>query len=234
MIAGDKGMLLKGAGLFGGTFNPIHNGHLRVAEEVRESFNLSKIYFIPSAIPPHKNSVGLADAADRFEMISRAVAAHPEFVVSDAEIKRQGWSYTIDTVRYFRTVLPENTPCCLLVGSDAFLEIETWKAFDALFDHIPMIVMRRPGPDASHDERFRENVATILTTAISKAYRFSTDRSVFENPRKQPVFLFNVTSLDISSTRIRHLVRQGRSIRFLVPDVVDEYIQSRGLYHDPS
>jgi nicotinate-nucleotide adenylyltransferase len=227
-------MLLRGAGLFGGTFNPIHTGHLRIAEEVREAFDLSRIYFIPSAVPPHKTSLELADAADRFEMIQRAIAAHPDFVISDAEIKRQGRSYTIDTVRYFKTVLPENTPCYLLMGADAFFEIDTWKAFDALFDQIPVIVMRRPGPDASSDAQFFENAARILTANISKNYRFSADRSVFEDPRKQPVFLFNVTSLDISSTRIRDMVRQRRSIRFLVPDVVEKYIQSKGLYHDPS
>ncbi len=227
-------MHLRGTGLFGGTFNPIHNGHLRIAEEVREAFNLSRIYFIPSAVPPHKTNRELAEAGDRFEMIERAVAAHPDFVVSDVEVKRQGRSYTIDTVRYFKTVLPENTPCYLLLGADAFFEIDTWKAYDALFDHIPMIVMRRPGPDARHETQFCENAAKILTTRISKDYRLNADRFVLEDPRKQPVFLFNVTSLDISSTRIRDMVRQGRSIRFLVPDVVEKYIRSKGLYHGPS
>ena len=223
---------MKGAGLFGGTFNPIHTGHLRIAEEVREAFNLSKVYFIPSAIPPHKNSTGLADAGDRFEMIRRAVAAHPDFVASDAELKRQGRSYSIDTVRYFKTVLPENAPCYLMVGSDAFFEIDTWKAFDALFDHIPIIVMRRPGPDTGQDGPYHRKIADHLSTRVSPGYRFLADPAVFEHPRKQPVFLFDVTSLDISSTRIRHLIRQGRSVRFLVPDSVNEYIHSRGLYHD--
>lgn len=223
-------MSLKGAGLFGGTFNPVHMGHLRVAEEVLESFVLDRIFFIPSAIPPHKETLDLAPAADRFEMISRAIAAHPEFVVSDAEIKRQGRSYTIDTVRHFRKILPENTPIYLMVGSDAFFEIDTWKAFTSLFDQIPTIVMRRPGPNGRRDARFREKIAEILTTNISMEYRFFADRSVFECPGKQPVFLFDVTPLDISSTRIRDMVRQGRSIRFLVPDIVNGYIQSRGLY----
>jgi nicotinate-nucleotide adenylyltransferase len=225
-----KGISLKGAGLFGGIFNPVHMGHLRVAEEVLESFDLDRIFFIPSAIPPHKETLGLAPAADRFEMIARAIAAHPEFVVSDAEIKRQGRSYTIDTVRHFRKILPENTPIYLMIGSDAFFEIDTWKAFTSLFDRIPTIVMRRPGPDGRRDARFREKIAEILTTNVSTDYRFFEDRSVFECPGKQPVFLFNVTALDISSTRIRDMVRQGRSIRFLVPDSVNGYIQSRGLY----
>ncbi len=221
---------MKGAGLFGGTFNPVHTGHLRVAEEILESFSLSRICFIPSAIPPHKDTLGLADAADRFEMLSRAISTHPGFVVSDAEIKRKGRSYTIDTVRHFRAALAEDTPCYLIVGSDAFFEIDTWKAFGSLFDHIPMIVMRRPGPEADHGERFRDRMAEFLRARVVGDYTFDAARSVFEHPRKQPVFLFHVTPIDISSTRIRDLVRQRRSIRYLVPDSVNEYIQARGLY----
>lgn len=221
---------LRGAGLFGGTFNPIHTAHLRVAEEVREGFGLSRICFIPSAIPPHKDTRGLAPVADRFEMITRAIAAHPQFFVSDAEIKRQGPSYTIDTIRHFTAALQEETPCYLIVGSDAFFEIDTWKAFGSLFDHIPMIVMQRPEPEADHAARFRDRVAEFLRARVAGDYCFDAGRFVFEHPGKQPVFLFEVTPIEISSTRIRELVRQGRSIRYLVPDAVDKYIQARGLY----
>lgn len=223
-------MSLKGAGLFGGTFNPVHTGHLRVAQEVLERFDLSRIFFIPSAIPPHKETIGLASAADRFEMISRAISTHPGFAVSDAEIKRKGRSYTIDTVRHFTNILQEGVSCYLMVGSDAFLEIDTWKAFESLFDHIPMIVMQRPGQETDFGSSLRDRVAEFLIARVADDYRFDASRSVFEHPRKQPVFLFHVTSIDISSTRIRDLVRQGRSIRYLVPDSVNEYIQARGLY----
>ncbi|HSM73080.1 MAG TPA: nicotinate (nicotinamide) nucleotide adenylyltransferase, partial [Desulfobacterales bacterium] len=115
-------------GLFGGTFNPIHLGHLRSAQEVLEAFDLQRILLIPSALPPHKEPEFLANAADRLAMIRQATLGHTGLSVSDVEITRPGPSYTIDTVRFFKRSLPADTRLFLVVGLDAFLEIDSWKA----------------------------------------------------------------------------------------------------------
>jgi nicotinate-nucleotide adenylyltransferase len=124
-------------GLFGGTFNPVHFGHLRTVLEVRERFGLSRVYLIPSALPPHKSQVGIASPSDRLEMMRLAVANDSDFVLSDVELMRTGPSYTIDTLSYFANVLPETDPRFLIIGLDAFLEIHTWKDFMGILSRTP-------------------------------------------------------------------------------------------------
>jgi nicotinate-nucleotide adenylyltransferase len=220
---------LKGIGLFGGTFNPIHLGHLRAAQEVKDGFGLAKVYFIPSAIPPHKGFSGLAKAQDRYQMLAEAIYDNPGFVASDVEIKREGRSYTIDTVLHFLSILEKDTPCYLIVGSDAFLEIDTWKSYRELFDLIPFIVMKRPS-EISGPGDFYNTLAQFITSNITGGYELSKDASCFQHAVKKPVCFYDVTPMDISSTRIRDRVRQGLSVKYLVPDVVDKYIQTKGLY----
>ncbi|MFZ2634601.1 MAG: nicotinate-nucleotide adenylyltransferase [Desulfosalsimonadaceae bacterium] len=220
---------MKGTGLFGGTFNPIHVGHLRVAEDVRAGFDLEKIVFIPSAIPPHKDIGNLADARARYAMIATALSTYPDFVASDVEIHRQGPSYTIDTVSYFQNHLPTGTACYLIVGMDAFLEITTWKAWQNLFDLIPFIVMTRPGESGPLADPLTE-MESYIHTHVGKGYGYSPQQSCFIHRTKQPIYLTQVTPIDISSSAIRDRVRQGRSIHGLVPDGVDDYIKHKGLY----
>jgi nicotinate-nucleotide adenylyltransferase len=220
---------LKGIGLFGGTFNPIHLGHLRAAQEVKEGFGLARVYFIPSAIPPHKGSSDLAKAQDRYQMLAEAIYENPGFVASDVELKREGRSYTIDTVLYFKSILEKDTPCYLIVGSDAFLEIDTWKSFRGLFDLIPFIVMKRPSEiHGKYD--FFNMLARYIRENITGGYELSKDASCFHHAGKQPICLFDVTPMDISSTKIRDLVRKDASVKYLVPGVVEKYIQTKGLY----
>jgi nicotinate-nucleotide adenylyltransferase len=217
-------------GLFGGTFNPIHIGHLRTVLEVRERFGLGRVYLIPSAIPPHKFGTGIASPSDRMEMIRCAVENDPDFVVSDVELKRTGPSYTIDTLSYFAKVLPETDPRFLIIGMDAFLELHTWKDFMGILSGTPLIVMGRP--EANNRVQFQDMsiaVADYLDVLIP-GYQFDRQQSVFVHPEFQPVHLIGVTSLEISSSAIRTLVRKGRSIRFLVPETVSEFIASKGLY----
>ena len=220
---------MKGTGLFGGTFNPIHMGHLRVAEDVRVGFNLEKIVFIPSAIPPHKDAGGLANAQARYAMIIEALSTCPDFVASDVEIHRQGPSYTIDTVTYFQNHLPRGTPCYLIVGMDAFLEITTWKAWQNLFNLIPFIVMTRPGTAAPFADPLTE-MENYIHAYVDKGYGYSPQEFCFIHKTKQPIYLTHVTPIDISSSAIRDRVRQGHSIQGLVPDGVDDYIKHKGLY----
>ena len=133
-------------GLFGGTFNPIHYGHLRAALEVKEGFPLDECCFIPVAIPPHKTSGSMANSADRLEMLRLAISGREGFTVSDVELKRPGTSYSIDTVNQLKSNLGPDTELFLMLGLDAFLEIDTWKSYKALLHAIPFIVMARPNP----------------------------------------------------------------------------------------
>lgn len=217
-------------GLFGGTFNPIHNGHLRACLEVREAFGLHKIYLIPSAIPPHKSLQGVVDAKDRFHMIQLAISDLSDLVVSGVELDRPGPSYSIDTVKHFQNMLPKNTRLYLILGTDAFYDIDTWKAYKDFFILVPMIVMLRPGDRICKEPERHIYLENFLKSKISKRYHYSEDRSCFIHPEKQSIFMAYISSLDISSTRIRDIIKKGNSIRYLVPDSVAGYIKTKGLY----
>lgn len=213
-------------GLFGGTFNPVHLGHLRSALEVREGAGLDRVVLIPAAVPPHKGCAELAGAAQRLEMIAAAVEGVPGLAVSDVETRREGPSFTIDTVRHFRSLDPQSE-LFLIVGLDAFLEIDTWRSFRELLGLVPLVVISRPSagviPERAAVERFvRERISTGCT--------FDGASGAWSAPGVKGIRVFAVTGLDVSSSRIRQLVAAGRSIRFLVPEPVTTYIQSRGLY----
>lgn len=217
-------------GLFGGTFNPIHFGHLRAALEVKEAFSLDTLYIIPSAIPPHKNNIGLVKAIDRLEMIRLAVSDYRGFVVSDIELKRAGPSFTIDTVNHYKSTFPQDTRFHLIMGSDAFLEIDTWKSYSDLLRLISFIIMVRPNGKWNTVSKLRQVLEEFLKDRISKGYVFSASRSGYFHANKQPIYISNVTLIDISSSAIRKLINSGRSIQYLVPEKVEKYITSKGLY----
>jgi nicotinate-nucleotide adenylyltransferase len=217
-------------GLFGGTFNPIHNGHLRAALEVKEGFGLDKVCLIPAAIPPHKGCGYMAAADHRFRMAELAIEGVPGLAVSDVEIQRDGPSYTVDTVHLFRRTLAEHTELYLIMGLDAFLEIDTWRLFRELLALVPVVVISRPdpaGPVCGHE---RQAVEEFFRSRIAPEFVVSDSPLVFESPGIKPITIFRVTAMDISSTRIRELVRGNRSIDYLVPRDVKQYIQAKGLY----
>jgi nicotinate-nucleotide adenylyltransferase len=217
-------------GLFGGTFDPIHFGHLRSALEVKETFGLEEIRFIPAAIPPHKETEDVADARDRLEMTRIAVEGFPGFRVCDAELRREGPSYTVDTLEHFNSVFPESKGICLIVGLDAFLQIDTWKSYRALFEMVPFIVVARPyARSYDYGERLQD-LTRFLQTRISKDFRFQQESSCFIREAGHPVHVFEGSLLEISSTKIRKMVRTGKAIDFLLPDGVVNYIRNRGLY----
>jgi len=217
-------------GIFGGTFNPIHLGHLRAAVEVKEGFRLDQVFLIPAALPPHKQSGEIADADDRLKMIDLAVGEDTGLVVSGVELSRPGPSYTIDTVHHFQKTLPDNSRLFLVMGLDAFLEIDSWKSYHDLLATVSLIVINRPGEknDKTTDER--SAVADFLRAAFSDNYRYVSSESGYSAPNRAMIYIHHVTPLDISSTRIRKLVREGRSIEFLVPRKVLKYINHKGLY----
>lgn len=221
---------MKHIGLFGGTFNPVHFGHLRSAAEVRASFLLDKICFIPSALPPHKIPSGIADANYRLEMTQIAIKGYPEFFVSDVELNRQGPSYTIDTVKHFQSNQTEPAVFYLILGLDAFLEIDTWKSFKELFRVIPFIVMTRPGFNYCDNKDKFTVISDFLKTKISDGYLFSDKDSGYIHKIYQPVYILDITPIDISSTNIRMLIKKKEPVSFLMPQGVELFIKNKGLY----
>ena len=213
-------------GIFGGTFNPIHFGHLRAALEVHERFEFHQTLVVPAAIPPHKGSREIASAQDRLEMIRLAVADIPQFAVADIELQRPGPSYTVDTIRQFRAEGSAGTQLFLVLGMDAVVELDTWKSFPELLELTDVVAVARPG--AHEDTAGR--LGGFLRERISDAYRYDPSTGAWVHPEKRSVYFFEGTAMNISSTLIRELVKAGRSVRFLVPSQVQAYITDRGLY----
>ncbi len=217
-------------GLFGGTFNPIHHGHLRAAVEIQASFRLQKLYLIPAALPPHKDLKSVISATDRIEMTRLAIQNYPEFILSDVELKRAGPSYTVDTVQQFQNHLEPGNDLFLIMGLDAFLEIDTWKSYKRLVQMLPIIVMARPIRKNAATRTGWTAMAELIHTQISGSYQFSNEKKCYLHDRYQPIHRHPISMLDISATKIRRLVRQKRSIRFLVPQSVENYILKQGIY----
>jgi nicotinate-nucleotide adenylyltransferase len=217
-------------GLFGGTFNPVHLGHLRAAVEVKEDFGLDDIFLIPAALPPHKMPSEVAAASDRLRMLDRAIENVSGLLLSDVELNRSGPSYTINTVQHFKQDLLPDSQIYLIMGTDAFLEIHTWKSYEVLLSQIPIIVIPRPVADIQTGVAWTGTVKEYIRTKISKEYEFSGRQSCFLRAKKPPIFVRTTTSMEISATMIRNLVKNGRSIDFLVPQKVVEFIKSEGLY----
>jgi nicotinate-nucleotide adenylyltransferase len=220
-------------GLFGGSFNPIHLGHLRAAEEVREELALDLVYFVPAAIQPLKTQAEFASAEHRLEMVRLATKGNRHFMVSDAEIKRGGQSYTIDTVRQFLSPSRAPTPqfrstfrapasLFLIMGSDAFSELETWKDYTELTRLCSIVVHTR------HREGDSTPPRVSLAALGRLGYIIQGDHYVHQSGQTLSFLL--TTSIPISATVIRNKLQQGKSIRYLVPDDVGDYVTRHGLY----
>jgi nicotinate-nucleotide adenylyltransferase len=204
-------------GVFGGTFDPVHMGHLRVAEEVREAFSMERVYFVPARIQPFKQSGRGATADERVRMLEMAMRGNSFFRTSSVEIRRGGVSYSIDTVKHFARRFGE---IFFLMGMDAFSDIGLWKAHRELFSYADFVVMVRPGMKLSG-----------LPISLLGETR-QLDDSTFEHASGKKIYFHHITQLDISSTRIRGLARMGKSIRYLVPHPVERYIIKKGLYRN--
>ena len=198
-------------GIFGGSFNPIHIGHLIVAEEVFQQRKLSKILFIPTGISPHKESGGLIDAFHRYEMVKQAIWDNDHFDVSEIEIKRPGKSYTIDTIKILRDTYGQEHNLFLILGTDMINEINTWKDIGTLSDMCHFIVVNR-FPITLNSEMIKKS-------AISGEKKAEIEKLMVQIP-----------SLDISSTEIRKKLSKGLSIKYLVPECVENYIRTHSLY----
>jgi len=211
-------------GLLGGTFNPIHNGHLRAAEEVMKYFPLDRILFIPSYIPPHKDQKEVVPACHRWLMVEIACQGKPGFIPSDLEIKSPGPSYSILTLRKLKEIFPEDI-FWFIVGSDAFLEIETWKDYNQLLKECSFIVVRRPGCELEKLDKVIDRIKPELLVRINK--REKTEVKDYNRPG---LYLLEIDALNISSSEIRRRLRAGLPIKGLVPPGVEDYIMKNRLY----
>lgn len=208
-------------GILGGTFDPVHHGHLRCAVEVQQGCELRELRFMPCGQPPHRRPP-LAGADQRLAMLEAATADQPGFTVDARELRRGGPSYTVDTLLSLREELPQ-APLCLLLGMDAFLGLPSWHRWERIVELAHVIVMRRPGADpATAPAPLRELLA---------ARRVETARELRRRPAGG-ILLRTVTQLDISASRIRELIAHGRSVRYLLPDRVLEHIRRERLYLD--
>ncbi|WP_157074749.1 nicotinate-nucleotide adenylyltransferase [Thermovenabulum gondwanense] len=199
----------KKIGLMGGTFDPIHYGHLVAAEEARINFNLSKVIFIPAGNPPHKKDYPVTDAEHRYIMTALAVNSNPFFEVSRVEIDREGYTYTVDTLKWFKEKYKDAVEIFFISGADAILDILTWKKVEEVMNYCTFIAATRPGYTSEQLERKVKEVKEIYGKEI---------------------FVLEVTGMAISSTEIRKKVKNGQSIKYLVPEAVEYYILKYNLY----
>ena len=217
-------------GLFGGTFNPIHLGHLRAAEEVREALALERVLFIPSRIPPHKQADAqdpIAPTDERLAWVERAIADHDHFAVDRIEIDREGPSYLVDTLRQIQAREAGRRRTVFIVGADAFAEMGEWRDPESIFALTDLAVMTRPPGQLAH---LGEALPEIVRD------RFELTRDGGEAVHREAgtrIELIPISALDISSSRIRAACRSGHSIRFLVPETIRERIEASGRYGPP-
>ncbi len=208
--------------LFGGSFNPIHLGHLRAAEEDREALGLDIVYFVPAASPPHKPEGGLAPAEHRLQMVRLATKGNRHFMVSDIEIRRSGRSFTIDTVRYYLQTLRQPATLYLLMGNDQFAELETWKEADEIVRLSNLAVHTRLGEGESGPPR--------VSVAVLKHFGYIEHDDHYVHPSGHTLSFVPTTYFPISASAIRRKLQRGESINYLVPGDVADYIRRHSLY----
>lgn len=192
-------------GIIGGTFDPIHFGHLVTAESARTLFRLDRVVFVPAGRPPHKHERSTSDSEHRAMMVMLATITNPNFSLSRIELERPGYSYSYDTISHFAAEFGPDTELFFITGADAVLEIATWKKADALLQLCTFIAATRPGFDLHELNKLPQGW-------------------------QEKIKWMEIPSLAISSTDIRSRVRRGASIKYLLPETVESYIYKEGLY----
>jgi nicotinate-nucleotide adenylyltransferase len=210
-------------GLFGGSFNPIHIAHLRVAAEIRARCHLDEVRFVLAAVPPHKTPADLAPAGDRLRMLELAVAGESGLRISTIEVERKGTSYSIDTIRQVLAETPRPSALVLIVGLDTFRDLYTWKEYAEIFRHCDIAVVARPGCEGP----LRMDDFPV---AIRGSFCYDPYCDCFRHESEHSVTFHPIPPVHISATDIRRHVRNGHSIRDLVPAAVERYINERRLY----
>ena len=205
-------------GIFGGTFDPVHYGHLRTAFEMLQALRFDEVRFVPCGDPPHRG-VTFADAQLRYQMVEIAIAGQDGFTADDRELHREGPSYTVDTLSELRAEHPQRS-LGLIVGMDAFLGLTSWHRWDAILDLAHIVVAHRPGWKAPDIGPLGELLTEYGTHRIADVHNTPQGR----------IHIHAVTQLEISSTEIRELIAAGRDPRFLMPDTLRNWIVDTGTY----
>ena len=210
-------------GLLGGSFNPVHNAHLRIAGEAREACRLDKIVFIPAADPPHKPVAGDVSFECRAHMVGIAIAGRSDFEMSTVEAERGGKSYSIDTILAFRQQFPGDD-LFFIIGGDSFLEIGTWHRYAEIFSSCNLIVVERPGSTIASPRE-------VLPEAVRNLFHANSKSGILTHPSGSEVFFITGSPLEISSTEIRRRAAAGADISRFVPPDVAAYISQQRIYH---
>ncbi len=213
-------------GILGGTFNPIHLAHLRIAEEVQQTCQLDRVLFIPAAEPPHKTVAGEVSFQQRLAMVEVAIRSHPGFQASDLEIRRSGKSFSVDTLEILRREDPHGERY-FIIGLDSYRDIASWKDFARIFSLSHLVVTTRPGVELS-------NPLAPLPVAMHTDFCYDKHSAKIRHKSGNYLIFLKEICLDISSSQIRRLLAKGQSIRHLVPNEVADYIEEHGLYHTGS
>lgn len=214
-------------GLLGGTFNPIHNGHLHVADELLKQLQFDEIRFIPSAVPALKTAPEVS-AQDRAEMVKLAIADNPKFTLDLRELTRQAHdtqipSYTIDTLQNLRTELGEHVSLCLLMGYDAFLGLPKWHRWQALLDYAHIVVVNRPQASREPSHELQQLLKTHKTDVLNALLDAASGT----------VYFASIPPMDISSSEVRHRLASGQAVDSMIPSSVLGYIRQQHLYEAP-
>lgn len=205
-------------GIFGGTFDPIHYGHLRTAFELLQALRLSEVRFMPAGDPPHRD-ITVASPELRLQMVKAAIGQQPGFNVDDREMRRAGPSYSVDTLAELRAEMPDRS-LCLIVGMDAFLGLPKWHQWQDILKLAHLVVAHRPGWRAPTQGPLGELLVDGGTGRVDDLHEAKAGR----------IFIHAVTQLEISSTEVRNLVASGRDPRYLMPDPVRDIIQRSACY----
>jgi nicotinate-nucleotide adenylyltransferase len=195
--------------ILGGTFDPIHYGHLIMAQGIRDEFQLDRVIFMPSGRPPHKRSQNVSEGDHRYNMVCRAIAGNGYFCDSRIEIERKGYTYTVDTLKQLRQMYGEDASIFYIIGADVLHDLLTWKSCEEVFGICEFIAALRPGYD---EKSFDVQMKLLIDKYCAKIHKTY------------------IPLIDISSTMIRQKVKEGKSIKYLVPDAVESYIMQNGIY----
>ena len=210
-------------GLLGGSFNPVHNAHLRIAGEAQAACLLDRVVFIPAADPPHKPLAGNVSFEQRSTMVNMAIAGRPDFKMSTVEAERGGKSYSIDTIRTFQERHPDDE-LFFIIRSDSFLEIGSWHRYAEIFDSCNLIVVERPGSPVT-------DPLDALPDSDRAAFAFNGETGILRHHSGTAVFFITGLPLELSSTEIRRLAAAGTDLAPYVPHAVAAYISQQRIYH---
>jgi nicotinate-nucleotide adenylyltransferase len=213
-------------GLFGGTYDPVHIGHLRCAVEMLELFDLNRVMFIPASRPPHKLDAAITPFYHRGQMVRLAIEGNPAFSYSDVENEREGFSYSVETVEYILDKYRlDNIELFFILGQDAFHAITTWKNWEKLLVMCHFAVMTRPG-------YVNRGLEEILGEETASRFTYDPAAEGYRGPEGHFIYFREVTFLDIASSNVRNRVKEGKDIRYLVPEEIRHYIERNSLYKD--